>query len=146
MIFQNRVLVPVLCFAFLVFMVNPQKRQAFKLLLGIAIAGMVIDSFLSLNGVFVFPYAQLIPLWLCVLWIAFAMTLPYGFAFVGKLTPLIQSIIGVAASFTYLIGLNLGAVEYTYSLILTQILLAIIWGGLLPLAYLYINTIKRVSS
>jgi len=123
--------------------VIPKKDWPGKPFFLISVVGVCTDSLLSISGVFIFdqslPFLP-IPLWLLLLWFAFAMTLPYGFAFVSKSSPLIQALIGAAASFSYLIGMNLGAVTYGYPLLITQCILIGIWSLLIPL---YFNLIHQ---
>jgi len=142
-IFQNRAAIPALIILIILNVCHPEKRLAWKTFFLISVVGVCTDSLLSISGVFIFdqslPFLP-IPLWLLLLWFAFAMTLPYGFAFVSKSSPLIQALIGAAASFSYLIGMNLGAVTYGYPLLITQCILIGIWSLLIPL---YFNLIHQ---
>jgi hypothetical protein len=137
-VFQDQAAIPAILVLMLLNLWHPNKNEAWKSLFGIAFIGIVIDSTLSLSGVFNFEneFAWFpIPLWLILLWLAFAMTLPYGFAFMGKYAISTQAIIGGLASFSYLVGRNLDAVSYGYLTIATQSLLIVLWGLCIPLYF-----------
>jgi hypothetical protein len=138
-VFQDNAAVPAIIVLIVLNLWHPNKDEAWKSLFVIAFTGIAIDSILSLSGVFNFanPFLLLpIPLWLILLWLAFAMTLPYGFSFIKKYTITVQAIIGGLASFSYLIGRNLDAVSYSYSSIATQFFLIVMWGFLVPLYFI----------
>lgn len=142
-VFQNDLAIPSIIVLFILSLLHPDKKHAWKSFFGIALLGIAIDSMLSLSGIFIFDVGFLIfpiPLWLMLLWCAFAMTLPYGFSFIAKYAVFLQALIGALASFSYLIGRNLGAVNYEYSVLITQLVLVFIWGFLLPL---YFNLTKK---
>ncbi len=87
MVFQDKAAVPAILILMLLNLWHPNKDEAWKSLFGIVFTGILIDSILSLSGIFNFEnqFAWFpIPLWLVLLWLAFAMTLPYGFAFISK--------------------------------------------------------------
>lgn len=138
-VFQDKAAVPAILILMLLNLWHPNKDEAWKSLFGIALIGIIIDSALSLSGIFNFGN-QLewfpIPLWLVLLWLAFAMTLPYGFAFIGKYAISTQAIIGGLGSFSYFLGRNLDAVSYGYSSIATQSLLMVMWGIGIPLYFI----------
>lgn len=138
-VFQDKAAVPAILILMLLNLWHPNKDEAWKSLFGIAFIGIVIDSTLSLIGIFNFEnqFAWFpIPLWLVLLWLAFAMTLPYGFAFISKYAILTQAIIGGLGSFSYLVGRNLDAVSYGYSSIATQSLLIVMWGISIPFYFI----------
>lgn len=138
-VFQDKAAVPAIIVLMLLNLWHPNKDEAWKSLFSIAFIGIAIDSLLSLSGVFNFESPFLwfpIPLWLILLWLAFAMTLPYGFAFISKYAISTQAIIGGLASFSYLVGRNLDAVTYSYSSIATQSLLIVMWAIAIPLYFI----------
>lgn len=141
MVFQNKALIPALCLMMIIFLIQPAIKKSVVLIAGIGFSGIIIDSLLSLSGLFIFPNNDLIPFWLALLWLSFAMTLPYGFGFIGRLALSLQAVIGMIASLSYLIGLNLGSVEYSNSVVSSQIALAIIWAVFLPVSYQFINRV-----
>lgn len=142
-VFQNSAAIPALIILIFLNIFHPEKRLAWRTFFLISVVGICIDSILSISGVFIFDQSLTfmpIPIWLLLLWLAFAMTLPYGFAFISKSPPGIQALVGAVASFSYLIGMNLGAVSYGYSLLITQSILILIWSLLIPL---YFNLFHR---
>lgn len=141
-VFQDKAAVPAIVILILLSLWHPNKDEAWKSLFVIASIGIGIDSALSLSGIFNFEnqFAWLpIPLWLVLLWLAFAMTLPYGFAFISKYAIPTQATIGALASFSYLFGRNLDAVSYGYSSIATQSLLMVMWGISIPLYFILVK-------
>lgn len=137
-LFQNQFVLPVLAVTAIMLLLYPDKQTVWHYLCFIALPGIVMDSVLSLAGVFSFPGTTM-PLWLLVLWVNFALTLPYGFAFIKNYRLSVQAAIGAIASFSYLIGWRLGAVEFPNSVLLTQGLLIVLWAGLLPLFFFLIQ-------
>ena len=138
-IFQNKAVVPALIILIIMCLYHPKKKEAWKSFFRITFVGVALDSVLSLSGVFVFEtlfFLIPIPLWLILLWCAFAMTLPYGYSFISKYPIALQAVIGGLASFSYLIGRNLDSVDYGFSVLGTQSFLVFIWGLLIPLYFI----------
>ncbi len=137
-IFQNKAAIPAIFILIMLSVCHPERKEAWKSFLLISLSGIGLDSALSMSGLFIFNKnfdLMPIPLWLLLLWFAFAMTLPYGFAFIVKSSVLIQALTGAAASFSYLIGMKLDAVEYGYSVLLTQSILLVLWAVLIPVYF-----------
>jgi hypothetical protein len=143
-VFQNQYLLPVLAITALLILFYPDKQLAFRSLLLVGLPGICLDSLLSMTGVFFFS-DTVIPLWLVALWVNFSLVLPYGFSFIRQLAISWQVLAGGLASFSYLIGWSLGAVEFPLLLFPTQILLIVIWTVLLPVFVLLINLEKKSS-
>ncbi len=97
-VFQNQYLLPVLAMTALLLLFYPDKQLAFRSVLLIALPGILLDSLLSITGVFDFRDA-LIPLWLTALWVNFALLLPYGFAFIRQLAISWQLLAGATGQF-----------------------------------------------
>lgn len=106
-----------------------------------ALLGICVDASLTLFGVFQFSDERLLlPLWLFVLWIAFATTLSQSLAVIGK-HKLVAGIAGaVAVPLNYFVGERLGAVSFGYSVPITIVLLSSIWALLLPLLFVVVNS------
>ena len=97
--------------------------------------GIAVDAALSLAGVYQFPGQVLVPLWLCCLWLGFAGVLGRSLAYLAS-RPLLCVLAGtVAFPLNYWAGQRLGAVEFGYSLPLTLVVLALVWGAVLPLMF-----------
>lgn len=97
--------------------------------------GIAADALLSAAGVFQFSGGVLVPLWLCCLWLAFAVALRRSLDWLGA-RPWLASLAGaIAFPLNYWVGQRAGAVEFGYSLPSTLALLAITWAVLLPLMF-----------
>ena len=108
----------------------------------IFIAGTVLDQALLLAGIFDFG-RNLLPAWLLMLWAIFALTLPHGFSFIGKLSLLAQICIGACSGMlSYSAGMTLGAVQFPLGTNLTVLMLGGLWGMLLPLFFIIHRTLK----
>jgi hypothetical protein len=95
-------------------------------------AGIATDSALRFAGIYIFEDVLLIPVWLMLLWFAFATTLTRSLAFIGK-HPLLAALLGGAGvPFNYFVGMGLGAVEFGYSSVFTATVLVIVWSLLTP--------------
>jgi len=140
--FQNQYLLPVLAMTALILLFYPDKKLAFRSVLLVALPGFFLDSLLSITGVFDFG-DTLIPPWLVALWVNFALVLPYGFAFIRELVISWQVLAGALASFSYLIGWSLDAVEFPLSIVPTQFLLILLWSALLPVFVLLVKVEKN---
>lgn len=117
------------------FLLVQSPGQELRRLAPIMALGIAVDSALSLFGVFNFNGDVLAPLWLCVLWLAFATTLNRALAAFGRWRWLAAVVGGVGVPFNYAVGAKLGAVILPLAPWLTAALLVAIWALLLPLFY-----------
>ena len=121
----------------------PDRGRELRQLSAVGAVGIGIDAFLSVSGIFIFPNGELIPLWLCGLWLAFATTFTRSLSFLAS-KPLLTLLAGaIIVPFNYGIGARLGAVEFGYSLPISFGTMAAVWAVLLPSLYFavsYINT------
>ena len=127
----------------------PDRGKEFRQLAAVGAVGIGVDAFLSVSGVFVFPNGELIPLWLCGLWLAFATTFTRSLSFLGN-KPLLAVLAGaIVVPINYGIGARLGAVEFGYSLPVSFGTMAAVWAILLPSLYFavsYINTTGKTEA
>lgn len=100
----------------------------------VAAAGIVTDTLLSTVGIFDFG-DRLVPLWLCLLWIAFATTLTRSLAILGKRKIIAALIGGIGVPFNYAVGERLGAVSFPLEPTVTTVVLVSVWAALLPALY-----------
>lgn len=109
----------------------------------ITVVGILVDSFLTLLGVFTFHADTVfIPLWLIFIWISFALTINGYLTFLQNSTVL-QLLTGmILAPLSYIAGSELGAVKLGYSTSETFVILSVCWSILLPFFY-YINRLLR---
>ncbi len=132
-VFQSQALFPVIAVIGLKLLTWPGIMRALPIVVLTFISGLLMDSLLMVFGVFVFPSTYL-PLWLILLWLSFALTLPRGFSFIMRWHPLAQSVIGIVAGcLGYFAGYLMGAVSYGLSITSTMLLLAVLWAGFVPL-------------
>jgi hypothetical protein len=106
--------------------------SACKAAVYIALIGMAADQLLAVFGVFDFA-TTLLPLWLAVLWLHFGMVLPCGFSFLQGWPRWGQSLAGIVAGpLSYWAGSLQGGVQFPLPLFQTLLILALVWGLLMP--------------
>ena len=113
------------------FLLASAPRKELYNLTPIIAVGVAVDALLSAVGVFDFG-STLIPMWLIVLWIAFATTITRAFAFFEQ-RPLMAAGVGaLGVPFNYAIGAKLGAVNLPLEPMFTAVVLICVWGLLFP--------------
>ena len=144
-VFQSEALLPVLSIIVLRILTWGEISRFMPIIALTFISGLVMDSLLTVVGVFVFPLLSplgLLPSWLILLWLSFAMTLPRGFLFLSRWHWLAQSGIGVTAGCAgYFAGYLLNAVTFGFSLVITLGIVAVLWAAFVPLMYKFINAL-----
>ncbi len=134
-VFQAQAIVPAMGIILLKVMTWPDIHKSLNIIVTTLVIGLIMDFILTATGVFVFPDYNM-PLWLVLLWVSFAMTLPRGFSFIAKLHPMIQACTGMlAGSVGYFAGYLLGAVAFGFSLSLSLIFIGLLWSGFIPLLF-----------
>ncbi|NMH58571.1 DUF2878 domain-containing protein [Alteromonas ponticola] len=130
------------------FVTSTPKRDLFIMLVGVVI-GCLIDNLLTANKVFVFsdqPSIGLIPVWLVILWAAFAISTYHSLSIWIK-SRAVQILIGaVAGPISYLAGRHFDAVTFSFSTLVTFIILAIVWAILLPILIELSNYFRHAKS
>ncbi|WP_192022313.1 DUF2878 domain-containing protein [Shewanella sp. WPAGA9] len=112
------------------FVVSQQNKWDLKVMLVSALAGCLVDSLLTVFGIFEFAS---FPIWLGLLWAYFAISLNYSLALFNHLPVAIQALLGgVFGSLSYIGGANLGAVTLPQGTATTAIVLFVIWFVLFP--------------
>ena len=125
------------------FLVSPTRVSDLVNVLTIGPIGCSADYLLTYWGIFTFEQSLLIPGWLILLWVHFAVTLNHGMTWLEKLPLYIQIIFGgVFGALSYYAGAKMGAVELDSNLILSLFSLAVIWASLLPV-YTVIASLNR---
>ncbi|QPG04380.1 DUF2878 domain-containing protein [Salinimonas marina] len=131
------------------FLMTSQPRLDAVCMLLVVALGTLVDSALTLTGMFAFSgpvYGVPIPLWLVALWAGFSLTLGHSLNYLqGR--PGISALLGVIfGPLSYWAGARFGAVDFPNSLIFTLIILAVVWGLLFPLCmYVYKICQTRLS-
>lgn len=121
-----------LCFLLIHFLLLKHKFKEVITIITVVTIGLVIDTLLVYFHVFYFPPESLssvfaIPLWLIVLWAAFASTLNHSLAFM-KTYPSLKYLAGIViAPLSYLAGYNFNAVGFGYSVTTTFLILSGVW-------------------
>ncbi|MFV0597289.1 DUF2878 domain-containing protein [Shewanella sp.] len=106
----------------------------------VGLLGIVIDSLLTLTGVFEF---KVFPSWLVCLWLHFALSVHHSLSFIRAFAIVLQAILGgVFGSLSYLAGARLHAVSLPFGEGISAIILTIIWAMLLPI-FIYLSRSRR---
>lgn len=114
------------------FIVVGERRKELIQAALIAPIGISIDATLSFLGFYNFANDALIPLWLCCLWIAFALSVSRSLFFLSRY-PLSAVIVGgVGGTMSYFAGNKLGAVTFGEPVINSIIVIATVWACILP--------------
>jgi hypothetical protein len=112
-----------------------EKKAEVTLIILVMLIGTIIDTSLLHLGVFTFDTSYIIPFWLIVLWGCFAATINHSLVFLSG-SKTLQCLCGlVFAPLSYIGGASLSAVTLSYSLAMTYLLLALIWGPLMVLLF-----------
>ncbi|GGW87686.1 hypothetical protein GCM10007391_21760 [Alteromonas halophila] len=104
----------------------------------VGVTGVIIDSLLTVGGVFVFTspvYGIPIPLWLIALWLAFAGTLRHSLRYFIGHWWLCAGAGAVFGPLSYYGGVRLGAVTFGYPLSVSLAVLSLVWALVLPCAF-----------
>ena len=115
----------------------------FRQLLPVIIAGIAVDSLFTASGILVFdPNSRLLPLWMMTLWCSFATTLPLSLRILRHKRYIAAFFGGFGFCLSYLVGIQLGAVEFG---LVTPLALAVIftaWAILLPIMLKWANPLS----
>tara|TARA_R110001583_G_scaffold191_5_gene1830 strand:+ start:141 stop:635 length:495 start_codon:yes stop_codon:yes gene_type:complete len=148
LVFWGNIFIPValIMLAIHLLLLSNNKNEA-RLVLLITIIGVTVDSLLNFSNFFIFLGSGLTPLWLIVLWACFASTVSHSLAFLSHSKKL-QVVVGfVIAPLSYIAGERLDAVQFSYPLLETYIVLGFIWAGLfIAIFFLKALIINREST
>lgn len=119
-----------LCLLLLVhFALSPTRLKDFRLL-PLALIGMTMDTLLMYAGVYEF---SAMPVWLMLLWLHFLLAMGHCLAWLGKQPIWVQVFTGVfGGAGSYIAGAELGAVAMPLGNLLTFLLIAPLWGTIIP--------------
>ncbi|EED35629.1 conserved hypothetical protein [Luminiphilus syltensis NOR5-1B] len=101
----------------------------------VILIGVTVDTALSVSGVFDFGDGVVLPLWLMLVWFAFATTLSRSLAYLGKHLWLAAVAGAAAVPFNYWVGSQAGAVALPLGTATTLWILVPVWAALLPLLF-----------
>ena len=144
-LYQNSAVIPVLALIGLWLWVSPKRISDIKLMSAVFLLGTVVDALLTFTGLFIFNQSEVlvsfwpIPIWLSLLWAAFAGTVYHSLtAFNDRMV--IASIAGaIFAPLSYIAGAKFGAVELGASMTLSYIYIALVWSVIFPLCFYLSN-------
>jgi len=123
------------------FLLSPSPFRDLQALAAISSIGIAVDLTLTSTGVFVFEQ-PLIPLWLVMIWGAFALSLNHGLHWLSKWPAWSQAVLGGAGGAgSYIAGHKLDAVTFGFDLITSGFILAAIWALLMPLFFFLLKKI-----
>lgn len=115
------------------FYLSPSRMKDLKVMAAVASIGIALDLLLTRFGIFVFQDV-FFPLWLALIWMAFALVFNHSCVWLQRLPLAIQGLIGgLGGAASYYFGHQLGAVEFGYPLPLTLAVISAIWCLALPL-------------
>ena len=103
----------------------------------VLLVGFVGDSLLGLTGVLIHPNGlPFPPVWMVVLWLLFAMTLPWSLRPLTRHKWLFLGLCMAGGTLSYVAGVKLTTVSFGYAMQVTALLLAGVWlvHGLILLA------------
>lgn len=124
-----------------------RKNHELRLVLIITLLGVLVDSLLQYFTVFVFENNTHIPLWLITLWACFAATICHSLNFLSRHKALQLLVGGLLAPLSYIAGYKLNAVDFTFPISMTYLILSFIWTVLFICFYAIKDTLvnKEVS-
>lgn len=110
---------PLIVMALHSLLVSDQRLEALKLVLTITVAGITFDSFYHISGIYQFNKPSLslpigaFPVWLCMLWFAFALTLNQSLAWIIKKRGLFIIASAILGPVSYLAGRRAGMLDFS---------------------------------
>ena len=122
-----------------------KNHKELLLILIISVIGISVDSLLQQLNVFVFFNPSHIPLWLAMLWASFAATICHSLRFLESSKLLQLAVGGLVSPLSYIAGYKFMAVDFGYSILITYLILALIWGGLFVLFFYLKSKIIKVE-
>ena len=112
-----------------------QRLAECKLILAVAVIGILTDSTLLALHVFHFNGQAVIPFWLMMLWVAFAATIAHSLHFLSRSKSYQLGIGFLFPPLSYIGGSSLTDLSLGYGLIQTYLILALIWSVLMMLFF-----------
>ncbi|KAF0861746.1 DUF2878 domain-containing protein [Pseudomonas sp. LD120] len=107
-----------------------------RMIVGITLIGITLDSFLHWLGVFQFKQVSLlIPLWLMLLWPLLGTTLRHCLAWTAHPWWVAAALGALFGPLSYYAGAQLAGVTFGYGQWPTLIGMGVLWGMLLPLLH-----------
>lgn len=137
---QNEWLIAAILLLISHFVFTSSRRHDWRVL-PIALIGIVMDTLLTMLGVFEFSH---IPYWLALLWAGFILSLGHSLRWLNHLPRLLLIPIGaIAGTLSYLAGWRLDAVVLPMGPMQSSIILALSWAVIFPLLVVLNDHIRR---
>jgi len=112
---------------------TPCRRADLLLAGALLLVGLILDGTLKAIGFFSFNSTMApIPLWLMGVWATFATLPNHSLAWLKKRLGLAALLGAVGGPLAYWAGVRMGAAAFNWPLLPSLLLLAVIWGGLMP--------------
>lgn len=116
---------------------SKQPMSEIPLIASVGLIGMGVDSLKKVSGLI--DYASdggnpfLAPLWIVAMWVLYATSLNGSLEWMRGRYRLAALLGAIAGPMSYVAGERLGAVGFGYSLLPTLVVLALVWGSVVPL-------------
>ena len=112
-----------------------EYKREWYFIIGMALAGIVLDSALTAFGIFLFAIPSLgyIPIWLACLWFIFATTFNHSLVWLQHRLPLAALLGAVSGTGSYYAGTKLAPVALADPLWLSILQISVCWAILMPL-------------
>lgn len=127
------------------FALRKNTRLELLTIVPVALTGMIIDTSLTLSGLFVFPPSSMnliIPIWLMALWLGFAGTLRHSMHYLQN-RPWLSAALGlVSAPLSYFAGYRFEAVAFPLGLTTSLVCIGLVWAVFLPMAFRFIKFVE----
>jgi hypothetical protein len=120
-----------------------KNYKEFFLILVVSVIGISVDSLLQQLTLFIFLEPSHIPFWLMMLWASFAATICHSLNFLASSKMLQLVVGGLISPLSYIAGYKFMVVDFGYSMFITYVVLALVWGGLFILFYYLKNKIMK---
>ena len=110
--------IPLLLMVAHIYRVSPRRLHELKLAVVIAFSGITIDTLFKVTGIYSFGDALLltdrsIPVWLCILWFGFAMTVNHSLNWLVKKAPWFVVGCAIAGPISYSTGRAIGVIDFS---------------------------------
>lgn len=110
--------IPLLLMVAHIYWVSPRKVHEIKLAVVIAFTGITIDTLFKVNGIYSFGDQLLltdrsIPVWLCILWLGFAMTVNHSLNWLVRKVPWFVVGCAIAGPISYSTGRANGVIDFS---------------------------------
>lgn len=121
--------IPLLLMITHIYWISPRKFHELKIVAVIAFLGITIDTLFKVSGIHSFGDVLLltgrsIPIWLCILWIGFALTVNHSLNWLVKKTPWFIVGCAIAGPMSYSAGRANGVIDFSNQ---SLVLIAIEW-------------------